>query len=307
MDIKHRRLNSNKKLKIRESISLSNYTTWRVGGPAEWLAEPTSFEELKAILNLANQNSLKCQIIGAGSNLLISDKGVKGITLCMKKLLGSQLESSSGLIEAFSGEPIPTLCRRAAKAGLHGLEWAIGIPGTVGGAITMNAGAQGGCIAEWLESILVLDIKTNKQFKLEKKDLAFDYRQSRLQQESLLVISAKFRLSPGHNQENLIEQTNENLNHRITTQPYTQPSCGSVFRNPKPLKAGQLIEKLGLKGHQIGGAEISRLHANFIVNSGEAKSSDIDALICFIQKKILHAHGLLLHPEVKRVGFSESA
>ena len=121
------------------------------------------------------------------------------------------------------------------------------------------------------------------------------------------MLSARFLLEPGHNQTELIRLTNNNLNHRTNTQPYHLPSCGSVFRNPEPLKAGRLIEELGLKGHRIGGAEISKIHANFIVNTGKATAKDIYALIAFVQNKVKDAHGFLLHPEVKRLGFDTSA
>ncbi len=291
---------------LNKFVSLANYTTWRVGGVAEWLAEPTNIDELNYLLQWKKKTSLPYQIIGAGSNLLINDGEIEGLSLCMKRLIGNDIDPQTGILEAFAGEPIPTLARRAAKAGLHGLEWSVGIPGTVGGVITMNAGAQGSCMADWVESVLVMDIDTQKQFRLNNREMLFDYRQSRLQDESLIVISARFQLEPGHERIKLTEITNQNLNHRLRTQPYNLPSCGSVFRNPEPLKAGRLIEELGLKGYQIGGAEVSKVHANFIVNSGGAKAADIFELIHFIQDQVLESHGLLLNPEVKRVGFKQN-
>ena len=207
-----------------------------------------------------------------------------------------------------AGEPIPTLARKAARAGLSGLEWAVGIPGTVGGAAVMNAGAQGGCTAEWLHSVRVLDPQQpdREPLELTAEELAFDYRHSRLQQETLVVVSARFRLEPGHDPAAVSARTSANLHSRTSTQPYQQPSCGSVFRNPEPEKAGRLIEGLGLKGLRIGGAEVSPIHANFIVNTGSATADDIDRLIRTVQERVAAGHAIDLHPEVKRLGFDST-
>jgi UDP-N-acetylmuramate dehydrogenase len=243
-------------------------------------------------------------VIGAGSNLLIADQGLAGLTVCIRRLQGSRVDGESGVVEAEAGEPIPTLARKVARAGLHGLEWAVGIPGTVGGAAVMNAGAQGGCTAEWLDSVLVLDPSgSGESHRLRATDLDFDYRHSRLQQEPLLVLSARFQLEPGHDPAAVSARTSANLHSRTSTQPYQQPSCGSVFRNPEPEKAGRLVESLGLKGTRIGGAEVSPLHANFIVNTGGATATDVDALIKLVRQRVWESTGIDLHPEVKRLGF----
>ncbi len=296
---------------LRSQVSLADYTTWRVGGPAEWLAEPTHRDQLIELISWAHQHQLSWRVIGAGSNLLISDAGLAGLTICLRKLQGMNLNGETGVVEALAGEPIPTLARRAARAGLHGLEWAVGIPGTVGGAAVMNAGAQGGCTAERLLSVEVIDALPNGSENaairiLNNAELDFSYRHSRLQDSDLMVISARFQLEPGHDPKALSRATSSNLNHRTTTQPYQWPSCGSVFRNPEPLKAGQLIEALGLKGHRIGGAEVSPVHANFIVNNGSASANDILSLIALVQKEVENNHGITLHPEVKRLGFSQT-
>jgi UDP-N-acetylmuramate dehydrogenase len=289
---------------LHQAVDLKEFTTWRVGGPAQWFAEPSDQASLVALLRWAQERSLPMRCIGAGSNLLVSDGGLPGLTLCQRRLQGSQLDPREGWVEAWAGEPIPTLARKVARQGLHGLEWAVGIPGTVGGAVVMNAGAQGGCTAEWLHSILVIDPERPDQpFVLQAQDLAFAYRHSRLQDEALLVLSARFRLSPGHDPAAITAQTSANLHSRTKSQPYQQPSCGSVFRNPEPRKAGQLIEELGLKGLSVGGAQVSPLHANFIVNTGSATAADIDSLLRLVQDKVLEKYGILLHPEVKRLGF----
>jgi UDP-N-acetylmuramate dehydrogenase len=290
-------------LGLRRSVGLADYTTWRVGGSAQWFAEPESALQLQALLAWAQTEGLPSLVIGAGSNLLVSDAGLEGLTLCNRRLQGAALDAATGLIEAQAGEPIPSLARRAARAGLSGLEWSVGIPGTVGGAAVMNAGAQGGCTAEVLESVTVIELhKPNQPFELRAGELDFAYRHSRLQEEPLVVLSARFRLNAGHDPAEVSRRTSTNLHSRTSTQPYQQPSCGSVFRNPEPQKAGQLIEALGLKGLSIGGAQVSPIHANFIVNTGAATAAEIDQLIEAVQERIQAAHGITLHTEVKRLG-----
>ena len=297
----------NTMIEARAQAPLAEYTTWRVGGPAEWLVEPTGLDDITTWLLWARNRDLACRVIGAGSNLLIHDDGLPGLTLCLRKLQGVTIDPNSGLVEALAGEPIPSLARRVAKAGLHGLEWSVGIPGTVGGAAVMNAGAQGGCIADRLESVRVMPIQGGDSFELSADQLDFAYRHSRLQQDGLMVLSARFHLEPGHDPRELKRITSGNLSHRTTTQPYQQPSCGSVFRNPEPQKAGRLIEEMGLKGTRIGGAEVSTLHANFIVNIGDAQARDIHQLIHLVQDRIKAEHGIHLHPEVKQLGFDSAA
>ncbi|MFZ9945814.1 MAG: UDP-N-acetylmuramate dehydrogenase [Vulcanococcus sp.] len=290
-------------LGLRRSVGLAEYTTWRVGGASQWFAEPDSAAQLQALLAWAQAEGLEARVIGAGSNLLVSDAGLEGLTLCNRRLQGAVLDASTGLIEAQAGEPIPSLARRAARAGLSGLEWSVGIPGTVGGAAVMNAGAQGGCTAEVLESVTVIEPqRPDHPFALRADELDFAYRHSRLQHEPLVVLSARFRLQAGHDPAELSRRTSANLHSRTSTQPYQQPSCGSVFRNPEPNKAGQLIEAMGLKGLSIGGAQVSPIHANFIVNTGAATAAEIDQLINAVQQRIQAAHGITLHTEVKRLG-----
>ena len=178
----------------RQQVSLAEFTTWRVGGPAEWLAEPTTIEEATACLDWAHQNHLPCRVIGAGSNLLIHDDGLTGLTISLRRLQGAELDPRDGVVVALAGEPIPTLARRAARAGLKGLAWSVGIPGTVGGAAVMNAGAQGGCTADWLEAVQVVPVSGGESFELSNNDLDFAYRHSRLQQEDLVVLSRNLLL-----------------------------------------------------------------------------------------------------------------
>ena len=287
---------------LRQGVELAAFTTWKVGGPAEYFSEPESIEELQALLDWGRQQGLPLQLIGAGSNLLISDGGLSGLVVCCRHLQGAQLDNTNGVVDALAGEPLPTLARRAAKAGLAGLEWSVGIPGTVGGAVVMNAGAQGGCISDNLIHVTLLNPANGKQQVMTAAELDYGYRQSRLQGEPWVVLKAQFQLESGQSPKQVSQRTSTNLHKRTSTQPYQLPSCGSVFRNPEPQKAGRLIEALGLKGHRIGGAEVSKMHANFIVNTGAAQATEIDALIRYLQRCVADAHGLQLHPEVMRLG-----
>ena len=170
------------------NAKLADYTTWRVGGPAQWLAEPTTIAETMAWVEWAQHQAVPCQVIGAGSNLLIHDDGLPGLSLCLRKLQDHSIDAQSGVVEALAGEPIPSLARRAARAGLHGLEWAVGIPGTVGGAAVMNAGAQGGCTADSLISVRVMPKQGGQSFDLHCDELDFAYRHSRLQADNWVVL-----------------------------------------------------------------------------------------------------------------------
>ena len=288
-------------LRLEKNISLSNFTTWRIGGPAEWIAQPKNIEEIKSLINWTNKKKIPCNIIGAGSNLLINDIGIKGLSLCMRNLKGIQIDKNHGIVDVLSGEMLPTLARKAAANGLHGLEWAVGIPGTIGGAVVMNAGAQENCISDYLQSITTLS-STGEYKTIKRKDLNFGYRDSLLQNENLIVLSARLKLVSGH-AEKIRQVTNANLNHRLRTQPYKAQTCGSVFRNPEPLKAAKLIEDLGLKGFRFGGAEISKIHSNFIINANKASSYDVRELIRYIQKRVFNSYGILLETEVKQCGF----
>ena len=288
-------------IKLEKNISLSNFTTWGIGGPAEWIAQPKNIEEIKYLINWLNKQKNSCNIIGAGSNLLINDKGIKGLSLCMRNFKGIKIDKKNEIIEVLSGEMLPTLARKAAASGLHGLEWAVGIPGTIGGAIVMNAGAQEHCISEYLDSITTLSLKG--EYKIFKqKDLNFRYRDSLLQNKKLLVVSARLKLMSGHAGK-ILQVTKENLDHRLKTQPYKAKTCGSVFRNPEPFKAAKLIDEIGLKGFRLGGAKISNIHSNFIINENKASSYDVRELIKYIQKKVFNSYGILLETEVKQCGF----
>lgn len=286
---------------------LAALTSWKAGGTAEYLAQPRSMAQLAHVVQWAVAMGLTIYPIGAGSNLLVSDEGVPGLVLCLRHLQGSQLEPTVELIQAYAGERLPTLARKAARAGLQGLEWFAGIPGTLGGAVAMNAGCQGTCLAERLVDVELLDPGTGRSWRLRKQEMGFGYRHSLLQdmaaaQTPWIVISARLRTSPGHSPQSLLETIRANLSQRHRTQPCHLPSGGSVFRNPLPMKAGKLIDVLGLKGEQRGDAEISTMHGNFIVNRGRAKAQHIQALIHLVQDSVMREKGITLQTEIKHLG-----
>ena len=292
-----------KHITFKKKINLSNYTTIKVGGFAEYFSEPNNTNEFINLINWAHLNNQECRIIGAGSNLLINNIFLKGLTMCTKKMHAIKIESHSGIVTAEAGVMLPTMSNLLAKNGLQGGEWAIGIPGTVGGAICMNAGTGKLSLADNLLSVQVIDAKTLKIFEIQKKDLNFKYRYSPFQENNLQIISAKLLFEPNGNVEELLLTNKKNLKRKTESQPYDLPSFGSVFKNPTNSHSGKLIEELGLKGFKIGGAEISAIHGNFIVNNSSADSKDILDLITVIQQKVLQKTGILLQPEVRMIGF----
>ncbi|MDC3146966.1 UDP-N-acetylmuramate dehydrogenase [Prochlorococcus sp. AH-716-I09] len=292
----------NKKI-FSKNCNLSSYTTIKVGGIAEYFAEPRNLNEFSYLIKWAHLNKQRCQIIGAGSNLLINNIFIKGLVICTKKMRSLTIEPYSGIVEAEAGVMLPTLSNSLAKHGLQGGEWAVGIPGTLGGAIYMNAGTGKLSLAKNLISVKVIDNKTHEKLEIKKKDINFEYRFSSFQRNNLTIISARLHFEPNGNIEQLIQTTKNNLKLKKETQPYHQPSFGSVFKNPANNYAAKLIDDMGLKGLNIGGAEVSSMHSNFIINNSSATSKEIYELITAIQQKVLQNKGIYLQPEVRMIGF----
>jgi UDP-N-acetylmuramate dehydrogenase len=286
---------------IRSNAPLAGLTSMRVGGAAEYFISPRTSTELADSLAWASDRHLPITIIGAGSNLLISDQGLSGLVICTRHLRGIEFDEQSGQVTAASGEPVARLAMQAASHGWSGFEWAVGIPGTVGGLVVMNAGAQGGCAADCVVSVQTVTL-TGETKLIYPQDLDFSYRTSALQTSSQLVTGATFRFQTGGDPEAIAADTEAKLKVRHTTQPYHLPNCGSVFRNPLPQFAARLIQDAGLKGYQVGNAQVSELHANFIVNLGNAKASDIFSLIKHIKTVIRDRYGVVLETEVKMIG-----
>lgn len=286
---------------LKAKVPLATLTSFRVGGPAEWYIAPRRLEELQASLEWANSQGLPVTMLGAGSNLLISDRGLSGLVISTRHFRHTQFDAETGRVTVGAGEPLPRLAWQLADRGWQGFEWAVGIPGTVGGAVVMNAGAHGGCVADTLVNTHVL-LPNGECEILIPQVLNYQYRTSSLQGDRRLVTQATFQLQPGADPAQVIEATSRHKQHRLRTQPYDLPSCGSVFRNPGDYKAGWLIEQTGLKGHQIGGAQVAQRHANFILNCGGATATDIFELIRYVQQQVQQQWSLWLEPEVKMLG-----
>lgn len=288
---------------IRSNVSLKGLTTWKVGGAAQWYLEPHTIAETQSGLAWARLNDLPITIIGAGSNLLISDRGLVGLVICTRHLrhVATQFDNETRSIVADAGKMVASLAWQAARRGWGGMEWAAGIPGTLGGAVVMNAGAHGHSTQEILVSADVLNLDGSIE-TLTALNLGYSYRTSNLQSSSQIVISAKFKLQAASDPEEIKARTYRDLEKRHSKQPYDRPSCGSVFRNPTPEYAAALIESVGLKGYKIGDAEVSTLHANFIINSKDATASDIRELIYYVQSQVKARYSIELEPEVKMLG-----
>lgn len=291
---------------IKSQASLSAFTSYRVGGAADLYVAPRNLEALQASLKYAKERDLKVTTLGAGSNLLVSDRGISGLVIATRHLRFSNFDPQTGQLTVAAGESIPSLAWAAAELGWEGLEWAVGIPGTAGGAVVMNAGAHNSCIADMLVSAQVLSPDGTLE-TITPEQLSYSYRTSLLQGGDRIVTQATLQLAPGAEPAKVVAITKQHKKHRLSTQPYNFPSCGSVFRNPKPYTAGWLIEQTGLKGYQIGGAQVALLHANFIVNRGGAKASDIFCLISHIQHQVQERWSIRLEPEVKMLGEFQAA
>lgn len=285
---------------VKENEPLANHTSMKIGGPADILVEPSSIENLKKAVEVIKDSGVNWTVIGRGSNLLVSDKGIEGVVIKLGSGL-DDLEIDGTRVTVGGGLSLVNFAITISRKGLSGLEFAGGIPGSIGGAVYMNAGAHGSDISQILEKAYVLFEDGSLEW-LSNEEMKFSYRTSVLQKERPgIVVGAVFQLKEG-NKEEIVANLQKNKDYRKETQPYNFPSCGSVFRNPLPNYAGNLIEKSGLKGHQIGGAQISELHANFIVNKGNAKAEDVLGLIQHVKDTVLDLHGVKMETEVEIIG-----
>ncbi|MBP3445084.1 MAG: UDP-N-acetylmuramate dehydrogenase [Bacilli bacterium] len=286
--------------KIEKDISLSTLTTYKTGGIAKLVVYPNNINNLKQMLKLIHKYNIKYFILGKGSNTLFSDKEFNGVIIKLDKLNNFKIKQTEIYVE--SGMILSKLVQAGVKNELTGLEFAIGIPGTIGGAIYMNAGAYGNNMSDIVKSVIVLNEKFQiKEIPLEK--LKFDYRYSIFQDnKNLICVAANIKLEHGNHDE-IASKIKENLLKRKNSQPLEYPSAGSVFRNPEGNYAGKIIEELGLKGKNIGGAEISTKHANFIINKNNASSSDILNLIKLVQKEVKDKYKIDLKLEQQLVNW----
>lgn len=284
---------------VRVNESMQKYTSWRIGGPADVMVWPNGIEDIQKCLYFAREREMPLTIIGNGSNLLVRDNGIRGMVIKMGK--GFNLISIEGnLIRAEAGAIIPLVAKQAAEAGLSGLEFAAGIPASVGGAVRMNAGAHGKCMNEVVQQVKVLT-PSGEIATLSNEDIGFQYRCSNVLERSLIVLEAVFALAPGNTAA--IKAKNEgNLAKRRRLQPLEYPNAGSVFANPPGQWAGWLIENAGGKGLQVGDAKVSDKHANFIINLGKASAADVLGLIEKLRQMVLEKFNIELKLEVQVVG-----
>jgi len=278
---------------------MSQHTTFRIGGPADALVIPTSEEELQRVLAFCRKKEIPYYIIGKGSNLLIRDKGIRGVVIKIDHPFG-YLEFSGNQVKAGAGLSLSELSRRVAERGLSGLEFAIGIPGSLGGALVMNAGAYDGEMKDVVTYVRVMDGK-GRCFTLLADQLEFSYRHSILQGSDLIVLEATLELTPGNLGE-IQARMDDFTRRRESRQPLNLPSAGSVFRRPTGHFVGPMIEELGLKGFRVNQAQVSELHAGFIVNRGQATAKDVLALIKIIQEQVKERFGVELVPEITIIG-----
>lgn len=282
---------------IKENELLANHTTYKIGGPAKILIEPSGISNLLNAIKLIKEMNVPFRVIGRGSNLLVSDKGFDGVIVKMGKGM-DHLDIKGTELLVGSGYSIVTLATVAGKQGLTGLEFAAGIPGSVGGAVYMNAGAHGSEMSKIVKKVHVM-FQNGETKWLSVEEMQYSYRTSVLQNiHPGIVLECVLQLSEGK-PDSIAEKIQANKNYRKNTQPYNFPCAGSVFRNPLPHYAGKLIEELGLKGFSIGGAKVSDLHGNFIVNADKATAQDVLDLIAYIQNRVREKFGVELHTEVE--------
>ena len=287
-------------MKIRENEPMRNHTTWRIGGPADRLVQPESTEELQQAIQEAQKAGEPYYVIGGGSNLLVSDEGIAGTVIQLGgSLTGLQISEASIIAEA--GVPLPFLARKAAEHGLSGLEFAAGIPGSVGGAVVMNAGAYQGQISNVIEQVICCDA-SGQLITLHAADCGFAYRNSRFKNNrELVIVSVKMNLQPGR-KEDIMEQMQKNTASRNEKQPVEYPNAGSIFKNPPGDAAGRLIELIGAKGWRQGDAKVSEKHSNFIVNIGSASCQDVLQLVDRVKQAVYQETGVLLEEEILFLG-----
>lgn len=283
---------------VQQNIPLKKYTTLRVGGPADYFVEPASEEALCALLEAARESETPVLLMGNGSNLLVRDGGFRGLVIRLGKAFSAIEKRENGLF-AQAGALLSALSRAAADQGYTGLEFAQGIPGTVGGGVYMNAGAYGGEMSQVVESVRVL--RDGIIDTLSCADMEFGYRHSKAMEEGLLVLGASFHLEKGE-KEAIEAAMRDFAARRKEKQPLEYPSAGSFFKRPQGHFAGALIEQSGLKGAQVGGAQVSEKHAGFLINTGNATAADFLSLMEKVQETVWKNFQVALQPEVRIVG-----
>ena len=277
---------------------MKKHTTFRVGGPADVLVQPDE-TALAAILALCRQYHVSYSFIGNGSNLLVGDKGIRGVVIEMTDPMGN-IEVDGTKITAQAGAMLSKIANTAASNGLGGMEFAAGIPGSVGGAVVMNAGAYGGEMKDIIEKVYVLD-ENGAQLELDRDALDLGYRHSCIPEKKYIVTKVVLELVP-RNEAEIRSEMKELNEKRAEKQPLQYPSAGSTFKRPEGYFAGKLIMDAGLRGYQVGGAQVSEKHCGFVMNKGDARAADVCQLMRDVSDKVQAQFGVVLEPEVKMIG-----
>ena len=284
-------------IELRFDELLAKHTSFRIGGGAEVMAFPKSEDELSALLKKSALLDGKVAILGAGTNVLAPDEGVQGLVICLKDCLDGMRQTDETHIQVMAGVTMSRAAVFAANLGLAGMEFAHGIPGTVGGGVYMNAGAYGGEISDICESVQVMDYSGEVK-TLSRDQMDFSSRHSCLEGQNAVVVSAVFELIPGSSDE-IRSKMKDFQQRRMASQPLDLPSAGSAFKRPSGGYAAALIDQAGLKGYRIGGAAISEKHAGFAVNLGGATAADVKALLTQVSETVYNSTGILLEPEIR--------
>ena len=278
---------------------MKQHTTFRIGGRADYFVSPTETEQIRKIIELCRQENMPWYVIGNGSNLLVSDHGFRGVIIRLfKNYAGLRIEGEQIFVQA--GALLSRTANAALQEGLTGFEFAAGIPGTIGGAMVMNAGAYGGEMKDITESVTVLTPE-GELLTLKREELEMGYRTSLIARKGYLVLEAVLKLTHG-NQEQIKEKMADLRQRRISKQPLEYPSAGSTFKRPQGYFAGKLIMDAGLRGFQVGGAQVSEKHCGFVVNTGDATAEDVLELIRQVSAKVRALEGVTLEPEVRLLG-----
>ncbi len=281
---------------VKTHFDMKTLTTLKIGGLADYYIEPTNLSALTELLTFLKKEKMTYKVIGNGSNTLIGDQTYHGIIIRLTKSL-NKVEFNDEFVIAEAGASLIKLANDSVNLGLEGLEFATGIPGSVGGAAFMNAGAYQKCMYQVISEVFVL--KDDQTQWIDVKDIQHDYRYSSFMLEpSTIILAVKIKLTKG-DKERSRQLVKDRLERRSLAQPLDKPSCGSVFRNPYPYSSWELVEGVGLRGHQIGDAQISLKHANFIINLGHAKATDVLSLIQLVQLKVKDKYGVDMIPEVE--------
>lgn len=286
---------------------MSRHTTFRIGGPAECYVVPDSIEQIQKTLSLAKEAGVPCHIIGNGSNLLVSDDGVLGIVIRMEENVIEKVggtDDGRDCIRVSAGTLFSSFAKQMCREGYAGIEFATGIPGSVGGAVVMNAGAYGGEVKDVLSSVSVLT-KDGEVLSVGAELLDLSYRHSNIDENSYVVLSAEFALRKSEDPEAVSEKVAELSEKRKEKQPLEYPSAGSTFKRPQGegLFAGKLIDDCGLRGYRVGDAQVSEKHCGFVINRGNATAEDVMQLISAVQRTVMEKFGIMLEPEVRFLGF----